>query len=83
MKTLQELRDEVDRADDAIASALAARFAATDEIGRLKHARGAAVDMPGREREILDRVAAKLPREVAEPVWAEIFRVSKNRQNGG
>ena len=52
MKTLEQLRDEVDRADDAIADALAARFAATDEIGRVKHAHGDAVVVPEREHEI-------------------------------
>lgn len=82
MKTLEQLRDEVDRADDAIADALAARFAATDEIGRVKHAHGDAVVVPEREHEIVDRVAAKLPRELAEAVWREIFRLSKSRQNG-
>ncbi len=80
MKTLEELREDVDRADDAIAAALAARFAATDEIGRVKRAGGVGVSMPSREREIKDRIAAKLPRELVESVWGEIFRISRLRQ---
>lgn len=79
-KTLDELRAAVDRADDAIAAALKIRFEATDEIGSVKRAAGSAVNVPGREAAVLDRVAAVLPRSVAEPVWRAIFSVSKARQ---
>lgn len=81
MKTLDELRNEVDRADDAIAAALKARFEATDEIGRVKRAQGLAVDVPGRERAVLDRLAAVLPRADVETVWSAIFSASKTRQS--
>lgn len=80
MKTLDELRDEVDRADDAIVTALQARFAATDEIGRVKRAQGLAVNVPGREAAVLDRLAARLPRADVECVWKAVFAASKARQ---
>ena len=81
MKTLDELRSEVDRADDAIVAALKARFAATDEIGRVKRARGLAVNVPGREEAVLSRLAAELPRADVETIWRAIFDASKARQS--
>lgn len=81
MKTLDELRAEVDRADDAIVAALRARFAATDEIGRVKRAQGLAVNVPGREEKVLARLAASLPREDVETIWKAIFAASKARQS--
>lgn len=80
MKTLDELRAEVDRSDDRIVEALKARFAATDEIGRVKRAQGLAVDVPGRERAVIDRLADALPRADVERVWQAIFAASKARQ---
>ena len=81
MKTLDELRSEVDRADDAIVAALAARFAATDEIGRVKRAAGLAVNVPGREEQVLARLSESLPREDVDLIWKAIFAASKARQS--
>lgn len=81
MKTLDELRSDVDRADDAIVAALKARFEATDEIGRVKRARGLAVNVPGREEQVLSRLAESLPREDVDLIWKAIFAASKARQS--
>ena len=61
MSELDELRNEVDAADDAILAALRRRFAVTDRIRALKSREGLPRVDAEREREILARVAAAVP----------------------
>ena len=58
MSELDELRNEVDAADDAILAALRRRFDVTDRIRALKAREGLPRVDAEREREILARVAA-------------------------
>ena len=76
MSELDELRKEVDAADDAILAALGRRFAAVDRIQELKERMGLPHADPVREREILARVAAAVEprrRDTVCGVWERIF----------
>ena len=61
MSELDELRNEVDAADDAILAALKRRFDVTDRIRALKARESLPRVDAEREREILARVAAAVP----------------------
>ena len=76
MSELDELRNEVDAADDAILAALMRRFAITDRIRELKNREGVPRTDKEREREILARVAAAVPpakRDTVCGVWERIL----------
>ena len=76
MSELDELRNEVDAADDAILAALMRRFAITDRIRELKNREGVPRTDKEREREILARVAASVPlerRDTVCAIWERLF----------
>ena len=76
MSKLDELRNEVDAADDAILAALVRRFAVTDRIRALKSREGLPRADKEREREILARVAASVPperRDTVCAIWERLF----------
>ncbi len=76
MSELDELRNEVDAADDAILDALMRRFAITDRIRELKNREGVPRTDKEREREILARVAAAVPpakRDTVCAIWERLF----------
>ena len=76
MSKLDELRNEVDAADDAILAALMRRFAITDRIRELKNREGVPRADKEREREILARVAAAVPpakRDTVCAIWERLF----------
>ena len=76
MSKLDELRNEVDAADDAILAALMRRFAVTDRIRELKGRDGMPRTDKEREREILARVAAAVPpakRDTVCAIWERLF----------
>ena len=76
MSELDELRNEVDAADDAILAALVRRFDVTDRIRALKARDGLPRVDAEREREILARVAAAVPpakRDTVCGVWERIL----------
>ena len=76
MSELEELRNEVDAADDAILAALMRRFAITDRIRELKDREGVPRTDKEREREILARVAAAVPpakRDTVCAIWERLF----------
>ena len=76
MSELDELRNEVDAADDAILAALMRRFAITDRIRELKDREGVPRADKEREREVLARVAAAVPPEKRDTVcaiWERLF----------
>jgi len=77
---LDELRKEIDAADDAILAALERRFAISDRIRALKEREGLARFDPGREREILARVCAAVEprrRDTVCGVWERILSGSR------
>ncbi len=76
MSKLDELRNEVDAADDAILAALMWRFAITDRIRELKDREGVPRADKERESEILARVAAAVPpakRDTVCAIWERLF----------
>ena len=76
MSKLDELRNEVDAADDAILAALKRRFAITDRIRELKDREGVPRADKEREREILARIAAAVPpakRDTVCAIWERLF----------
>ena len=76
MSELDELRNKVDAADDAILAALMRRFAITDRIRALKSREGLPRADKEREREILARVAAAVPpakRDTVCAIWERLF----------
>ena len=80
MSELDELRKEVDAADDAILAALGRRFAAVDRIQELKEREGMPRADAGREREILARVAAAVEprrRDTVCAIWERLFAGSR------
>ena len=77
---LDELRCEIDAADDAILAALERRFAISDRIRALKEREGLARFDAGREREILARVCAAVEprwRDTVCGVWERILSGSR------
>ena len=76
MSELDELRNEVDAADDAILAALKRRFDVTDRIRALKDSEGIPRADKEREREILARVATSVPperRDTVCAIWERLF----------
>ena len=76
MSELDELRNEVDAADDAILAALRRRFDVADRIRALKAREGLPRVDAEREREILARAAAAVPPAKCDTVcaiWERLF----------
>jgi chorismate mutase/prephenate dehydratase len=74
-KRLEALRRQVDRIDDGILAALSERAKVVRRIGRAKARRGEDVVAAGREREILDRLAAANPGPLSREAVEDIFTV--------
>ena len=80
MRTISEVRADIDRADDAIAAALSARFALSDEMLELKAAiRASGGEAPAvdadRERAIYERVLAASPAAHRDTVYSIYERI--------
>ncbi|MBR4258249.1 MAG: chorismate mutase [Kiritimatiellae bacterium] len=76
MSELDDLRNEVDAADDEILAALKRRFTVTDRLCALKEREGLPRADKEREREVLARVAAAVPPEKRDTVcaiWERLF----------
>ena len=83
MKEIEDLRKEVDKADDELVSAFLKRLAATDKIGEVKRAGGMCVEDFSREKIVLDRLlSSKTPsqKEAITDLYAAVFKISKQRQ---
>ena len=77
---LEELRNEIDAADDALLAALQRRFAVSDRIRALKEREGLPRVDAAREREILARVCAAVEprrRDTVCGVWERILSGSR------
>ncbi len=77
------LRAEIDSIDDEIARLFRRRMEVVDLIAAAKRSRGAAVNDPAREREILSRVEAVAGPEFgdcARSLFSGIFEIAKKRQ---
>src|ERR687888_1747048 len=56
MRTLDDLRSDIDRVDEVLVRLLNERARVACEIGRLKKAKGMEVYQPERERQVLEHV---------------------------
>ena len=84
MKTLEELRTQVDKADRELLAAFERRLSAVKEIGELKKRDGKPVIDPGREQEKLAQLEKEAGFESAPYVrrlYKEIMDISKDLEN--
>ncbi len=77
-KTMDEVRTEIDRVDQALVDALAERWTYVDRIWAIKRAQATEANVPWRNRAVIekvrDRAAEKgLPPEMAEALWRQII----------
>jgi len=75
MKTLEELRKEIDAADADIVAALARRFAISDRVRELKCATGLPPIDAARERAICERAMAGVPAAHRDTVFSVYERI--------
>lgn len=83
MIDIESVRSEVDKVDRDMLALFLRRLALVDEIAASKRERGASVEDPAREREILARVAGDAPPRFASAATAffeSVFSISKARQ---
>ncbi len=83
MKELSELRDEIDKIDDELASLIRRRMDLAGEVAASKRARGVQVTDPARERAILSRVSANVGSDLengTKLLFTTLFGISKARQ---
>ena len=80
MKSLAALRREIDRVDGALLALLAKRGKLVREVAKAKARDGIAVRQPGREREVLARVARRnrgpYPASAVARIWKAILASS-------
>jgi len=73
--TLEQLREQIDLADETIIAALAKRMRIVDEIGRYKQKNHVAILQPERWKEILSsRIDAGTRRNLSERFMRELYR---------
>ena len=77
-QSMQAVRVEIDRIDDAIVDLLGERWAYVDRMWQLKKVEAANASVPWRNREVIERVraqasAAGMPPEMAEALWRQII----------
>ena len=75
-----ELRQRIDELDRRLVELIAERSRVVQEIGRLKASGEGATYVPGREKQVYDRVtganAGPLPDEALIAIWREIMSAS-------
>jgi len=85
LSSLEELRKEVDRLDDAILQTIAERMELSEEIGKFKQENGLAIYQPERYNEILTRMmgqalAQNLSADLIARIWELIHKESIRHQ---
>jgi len=87
LKSLKELRQELDKIDAKILKLLMERLEVVREVGELKNREGSPIFRPGREREQIERLYKlsiqqgwNFKREEIEAIYSEIISVSRNRE---
>ncbi len=74
----EEVRAEIDRLDDALVDLLAERWSYQDRMWRLKQLDATDVNVPWRNREVIERVRERaqkrnMPPEMTEALWRQII----------
>ena len=83
MEEIEMLRKKIDKIDDEIVKLYTARLSLTEQIGKLKLQNAENIEVPFREKEIIERLTKKLGEEEKENVerlYYFIFTESKNLQ---
>ena len=80
-KTLEELRKEIDNADEELVKAIAKRFEIIREIGKLKKEKNIPVLDEKRWDEVLKRISEKakkldVPEELMKKMYQEIHKAA-------
>jgi chorismate mutase / prephenate dehydratase len=82
MRTLDQLRKDIDSVDQELLSALNRRAQLAAEVGELKRAEGSAVYRPEREAQVISGLQAKnqgpLKAENISPIWREIMSACRS-----
>jgi chorismate mutase/prephenate dehydratase len=82
MMTLNELRENIDRIDNALLELLNERMEYVHEVGKLKNTVGAPIYRPEREQAILERLKVrnngKLTDAAIDALFLELFAVARN-----
>lgn len=85
MKSLNKLREEIDRLDDQLVALLNARAAVACQVGETKHLEGLPVYVPERESSLLQRLAGlstgPLPESGLRAIYREIISASRALEN--
>jgi chorismate mutase/prephenate dehydratase len=73
-KTLEQLREEIDRLDDQILPLLNQRAELAVEIGKIKKANGAPLHVPSRERDVISRLTAANKGPMTSDALVKIYK---------
>ena len=80
--TLEDLRNQIDKLDDALLEILNQRMEVVRHVGELKKSNNTIVYRPEREKSILDRLSSQskglMNRPALEAIFLEIFAVARN-----
>ncbi|MRR14256.1 prephenate dehydratase, partial [archaeon] len=83
-RTIEDIRQEIDAADDELMNLIQRRFELAREIGVLKNRDNLDTFNPSRETAIVERLAPRLKppftRPMLEAIFAEIFSISRSLQ---
>lgn len=86
MKTIEELRAEIDRINREILELLAKRMEVAQEIAEYKKQRGLPVHVPEREKQVIENVKSLakekgLDEKMIEDVFLKIIEHTRNSEN--
>ncbi len=84
MNKLDEIRDEINKVDDEIARLFERRMSLAADVGNVKRELGLPIINTARERDIITRVTAEQPEELAEyskVLFTTLFDLSRSYQN--
>ena len=84
MKTIEELRQQIDKIDDGISDLYIERIKCAEEIGKIKAQSNVGVSVPDREKQIINRITKKADDEVKvylKQLYENIFFQSKAYQS--
>ena len=76
--TMQDVRTEIDRVDEALVDLLAERWGYVDRMWQLKQLEAEQASVPWRNKEVIDQVRSRaaeksMPPEMAEALWRQII----------
>lgn len=83
MKTIDELRSEIDEIDDGLVSLFLPRLAVVKEIGKAKKTHSLSVEDKDRENAVIERLAINKTDEEKKKItelYNKIFDISKDTE---